>query len=897
MKSPREVYQLKGRIMEGVERIQDKFNLRNGSRFFILYGNGIEDVFVSRNYQQVSFEQALHQVLVQAGFGRVAFLAPHRPVFFLDAYSHTAVIPDGHAMHETATYAPESSVKMTGGPLRDRFLYKPKDKTESESAQVGMGDLQSIRLLDSYIRDTSTERSAVVILQAESTFRYFGDPRSLAGIVGEWTRLPADNPNICILAFSADRYENLCDIATRLPIPEIRSAILRRPSGTHSREAVLAIQGPEHLELLRFLRKSLQDRQESISYTDCSILSDWMAAEGFPLRSWISRINTAPALDVQTVMSLGWFSAVRNPNQSAEIELNQLIGLTSVKQRVTELAAWMKLNLTRVMTSGAIREPMLAHMMFVGNPGTGKTTVARLFGEILHSIGFLKRGQLVEVKASDLVADYVGGTGIKTNQVIDEAIDGVLFLDEAYMLTESERGGYGKEALDTLLTRMEDDRSRLVVIVAGYPDRMKKFREANPGLARRIPIENIIEFPDYTPDELWKILEQFLAVRELELEKKAGSDIRRIIQKLYEQRDPSFGNAGEVRNLVDGLERRRAVRLLTAAGSSEGKMIGEDIPSNYQTYLLPETQSIDELFNAIDEMIGLSEVKGFLKRRFARLCYDQIRLKQDPTYRPEFGGNSILYSGNPGTGKTSVARLTGEILRKLGILRKGHLVEVTRADLVAGYVGQTALKTAEKIREALDGILFIDEAYTLTRAGSQDFGQEAVDTLVKMMDQYRDRLVVIAAGYPEEMQSFTDSNPGLASRFNYSLHFPDYSTQELVEILNRAAQKDGFVLPAGVSRQIGAILQTIRKNQPAHFSNARAALQLLDQMKTALAVRIIRNTNEGKTPTIQEMTTFMVEDLPVIETPPRELIPAVQPFMPRKNGVAPKPRDLVRQNT
>jgi Cdc6-like AAA superfamily ATPase len=389
---------------------------------------------------------------------------------------------------------------------------------------------------------------------------------------------------------------------------------------------------------------------------------------------------------------------------------------------------------------------------------------------------------------------------------------------------------------------------------------------------------------------------QFLSTRDLSLEDAVQPELRRILQKLYDQRDPAFGNAGEVRNLVDGLERRRAVRLLTATGAqAEARISVADIPANYQAYLLPEAQSIDELFNAIDEMIGLSEVKGFLKRRFARLRYDQIRLKQDPGYRPEFGGNSMLFLGNPGTGKTSVARLTGEILRKLGILRKGHLVEVTRADLVAGYVGQTALKTSEKVREALDGILFIDEAYTLTRGGSQDFGQEAVDTLVKMMDQYRDRLVVIAAGYPDEMQAFIDSNPGLASRFNHSLHFPDYSTPELVEILIRASQKDGFVLPAPVSRQIGAILQSIRKTQSGHFSNARAVLQLLDQMKTTLAVRIIRSNTEGKPLSIQEMTTFVVEDLPPCETPQDELIPAMQPFMPRKTVPAPKP--LVRQHS
>jgi hypothetical protein len=477
--------------MEGIERIQEQLNLRSGSRFFVLYGAGIEDVFIARNYTQVSFERALHQVLTHNGFGRVAFLAPHRPVFFLDAYSQAVSAPGGgQTIRESSqpVQDPGTTQQMGGGPLKDRFLYKPKAQPEGEIRQTGMGDLQSIRTLDAFIRDTHSERTAVVILQAESTLRYFGDPRSLAGIVGEWTRLPADNPNLCILAFSADRYEQLCDVAQGLALPEVRASILRRPTGRGTREAVVAIQGPHPLELVRFLRRC---PQAQMSYAELNLLSEWMAAEGLTLRTWISRLTAAGApFDLETTLSLGWFSAIRKPGQAAADELNNLVGLTSVKQRVFELAAWMKLNLGRVMNDGSLREPLLAHMLFVGNPGTGKTTVARLFGEILRDIGMLKRGHLVEVKASDLVADYVGGTGIKTNQVVDEALDGVLFLDEAYMLTETERGGYGKEALDTLLTRMEDDRGRLVVIAAGYPERMKKFREANPGLARRIPAEN-----------------------------------------------------------------------------------------------------------------------------------------------------------------------------------------------------------------------------------------------------------------------------------------------------------------------------------------------------------------------------------------------------------------------
>ncbi len=212
----------------------------------------------------------------------------------------------------------------------------------------------------------------------------------------------------------------------------------------------------------------------------------------------------------------------------------------------------MQVNQSRVLSDGSLREPILAHMMFTGNPGTGKTTVARLIGEIFHNNGFLRRGHLVEVKASDLIAEYVGGTGIKTNHVVDQAMDGILFLDEAYMLTEKDRGGYGQEALDTLLTRMENNLANFVLIAAGYTEKMEKFRTSNPGLARRIPDENIIKFPDYDPGELMAIFNQFTSQRELKVADSLIEPIQRVIHRLYQQKDASFGNAGEIRNLVDG---------------------------------------------------------------------------------------------------------------------------------------------------------------------------------------------------------------------------------------------------------------------------------------------------------------------------------------------------------
>ncbi len=893
--------------MAGVERIHAQLDVCTSSRFFVLYGTGIEDIFLGRNYQPLTFEYALHQVLVHNGFERIAFWAPHRPVFYLDAQSEAAALPMQVRNVQNAPRAETSApvgVNMSKGPLQDRFLFKPKPQSEGPTPQNAMGDMAALRLIDALIQDTQHGRTAVVILQAEATLRFFGDPRSLAGIAGEWMRLPAANPNLCMLAFSADRYDQLCEIAANLPIPELKSVILRRPSAGRARESVVTIQGPESMELLRFLRKA---QQSGLVRPDAQInqMSEWMASEGLTMRGWNALVHSNTEMDLEKACREGWFTAVRNPGKPAMVELQEMIGLSGVKQRVAELAAWIRINQGRVLSDGrlATTEPLLTHMIFTGNPGTGKTSVARLFGEILREIGLLKRGHMVEVKAGHLIAEYVGGTAIKTNQGVDEALDGVLFIDEAYMLTETDRGGYGREALDTLLTRMEDDRGKLVVIAAGYPDRMVKFREANPGLARRIPNENIIHFPDYSPDELWQILEQFLVKRELALHADTVEALRRVMTKIHEQRDGSFGNAGEVRNLVGGMERRRAMRLVAANGEANPSILLEDLPEHYASYLLPETESITDLLADIDAMVGLQNVKEFLKKRFARLQYDQLRVKRDKNYQPDSNGNHMLFLGNPGTGKTTVARITGEAFRKLGILRKGHLVEVTRADLVAGFVGQTALKTTERVMDALDGILFIDEAYTLARGGPHDFGQEAVDTLVKLMDQYRDRLVVIAAGYPEEMKNFTAINPGLASRFTHSLDFCDYTIQELTEILQSAATKEGFLFQEGVMDRVEQELFRERKENQVHFSNARAALNLLDRMKTALAVRVMESAARRVGVGPKEMVIFTVNDLPgsdnrltefpilnhplenpVLEAP--ALLPSVQP---RRNGVPLKP--------
>src|SRR5450631_3765033 len=216
----------------------------------------------------------------------------------------------------------------------------------------------------------------------------------------------------------------------------------------------------------------------------------------------------------------------------------------------------------------------------------------------------------------------------------------------------------------------------------------------------------------------------------------------------------------------------------------------------------PETSPLEMAFTRLDAMVGLAPVKQEIKSLVARMSVEKKR--RDQGLDVSALSQHMVFTGPPGVGKTEVARLVGEIYRGLKVLRKGHVVETDRAGLVAGYLGQTAIKTLEKYREALDGILFIDEAYSLAASagGNADFGKEAIDTLLRFMVDNRDRIVVIVAGYRNEMRRFIDSNPGLGSRFSKTVEFPSYDANELCEIFRRMTARQQFGLPDGFEARL-----------------------------------------------------------------------------------------------
>jgi S1-C subfamily serine protease len=272
---------------------------------------------------------------------------------------------------------------------------------------------------------------------------------------------------------------------------------------------------------------------------------------------------------------------------------------------------------------------------------------------------------------------------------------------------------------------------------------------------------------------------------------------------------------------------------------SPGVDLNELTLSDIQSAITTKPNVAANAVSALDElqqMTGLATVKAEIGALISRLQVEQARREQGLPVTPI--SLHMVFAGPPGTGKTVVARLYGAILRDLGVLEKGHLIETDRAGLVAGYIGQTALKTQQKIADAMDGILFIDEAYTLvaqTGAGP-DFGREAIDTLLKEMEDKRDRLVVIVAGYPVQMLKFLASNPGLPSRFTKIIHFESYEADDLVAITHSMAQHDGL----SVSPDADPILKTYfqKARTASDFANARTARTVLERAREAQAARV-----------------------------------------------------------
>lgn len=509
-------------------------------------------------------------------------------------------------------------------------------------------------------------------------------------------------------------------------------------------------------------------------------------------------------------------------------ELDLIVGLTEVKDYVLQLEDHVKIQKLR-QSQGMKNSRISMHIVFTGNPGTGKTSIARIVAKYLKAIGVLSTGQLREVSRADLVGEYVGQTARLTNDVIKSALGGVLFIDEAYALFRNEHDTFGVEAIDTLVKGMEDYRDDLVVILAGYSEEMETFLKANPGLKSRFP--NIVHFPDYTSDEMWEITEIIANQKGYTIAASCQKPLIDLYDKSQIKGKNDSGNGRLVRNTIEAAILNQSQRLIREQNANINEL-------TYEDFKFDDTSSFD-LEASLAPIVGLNHVKDFVRNQFHMLIAQEKRrnagLKVDTSQTLH-----MIFSGNPGTGKTTIARIIATMFKEMGLLKSGHLVEVDSGGLTGQYAGHTAKKTEEVFRSALGGVLFIDEAYALATSGGS-FGLEAINTLVKLMEDFREDIVVILAGYEKEMDEFLNVNTGLESRFPHRIHFPDYSARELFEIAKIQISFKGFTLAKAAESVLMEEITKKHRKTIGESGNGRMIRNFIEEITRNQSVRIAMN--------------------------------------------------------
>jgi SpoVK/Ycf46/Vps4 family AAA+-type ATPase len=560
---------------------------------------------------------------------------------------------------------------------------------------------------------------------------------------------------------------------------------------------------------------------------------------------------------------------VITPDQ-AIAELDALIGLEPVKEQIRQLKASVEAARRRALAGYQTDKPM-QHFVFLGPPGTGKTSVARIIAKVYYAFGLLENPSVLEAQRADLVGEYLGATAIKANEVIDSALGGVLFIDEAYSLVNEGEGHgdrFGNEAVQVLLKRAEDDRESLIVILAGYDRQMEDFLASNPGLNSRFAMR--IRFGSYSPAELVELAHAQLARRGESLDQEAAKSLARMMEDVGRRRlADELGNGRFVRSLLEKAGQARDVRvmadvgdptaadLVTLAAGDLERAFGE-LTSRFRGYA--EAPTLDAALAELDELIGLEPVKQQVHEIAAQLQVARLRNKQGLASQPPV--RHFVFTGPPGTGKTTVARILGRIFAALGLLVRPEVIEAHRADLVGEHLGSTAIKTGKLIDSALGGVLFIDEAYSLYNpgyAGGDAYGAEAVATLLKRAEDDRDRLVIVLAGYPADMNRFLTSNPGLSSRFSVRISFPSYIPAELGQIARVIAEQAGDSFDPDTLDVLERIFRdACTSGRIDQLGNGRFARSLFER---AAAARDLRVADLGESASAADLTTITAADV------------------------------------
>lgn len=558
--------------------------------------------------------------------------------------------------------------------------------------------------------------------------------------------------------------------------------------------------------------------------------------------------------------------SISNENYSLQLileELNGYVGLKNLKHSLSEFITYINFVQERKKQGIDVKENLTAHCIFLGNPGTGKTSIARILGRFFKSVGLLENGHVVEVDRSTLVGEYIGETAQKTEKVIKQALGGILFIDEAYTLKRDTNGNdFGQEAIDIILKRMEDFNGKFFVIAAGYPELMQNFLNSNPGLKSRFT--HLFLFDDFSANELVEIYKLFSSREKFILTPEAEELLTNKLKLIYENEKNSLGNARFVRNLfnetkVQLSKRYHSLKYDERNFYASSTIIIDDILSAFNNYekhskgFVFNDDKLNKYLNELNNLVGLEDVKKTFSKLLASIKVEQLKKERAISSLPK-NLNSIFIC-EPGAGTSTVARLFGKVFKELSLIESGQLVEID-SSYFYGLNKIDSYLTLDKIFQDSIGKIIVVNDSVITLKAKSDFSDSLLQYFLKKLYLYRDKVVAVLTGNQDEFEDLFESVPVIENQFPNIYNFGHYSTRQLLEIALNICQKKNYQLEEGAWQQMLDLLAKLRSDKNKNFYNARTIKEILNKAIANQEERII----SLKHPKDADLMTITYED-------------------------------------